>query len=447
MSERVACKSEGCSATILPSTANRTGGYCMPCHQKMERKAYEEFIKQNRKDVNLYEGITDFVEILKIMHTPKRYDPLKNYIKYEKSMEEVYTLLSKEDIEKMKSYALELIKNDELELAQNILIPIVCYRDEAVAACLRALIAKGECYPEVIFKDAPADIRDYLIGLIGGINNDSETLNLNNILLALAWIGDEKVVELFSSWRTNPPKWRDKLYIAPEKYSLEAGWELTEDGKRRNLFYESCYKIESYDEEDSAVSKANADYKDSIVSKTEPVLFLHPKTEKCEWCGKDLVSILNFNLRDSACSFIELNEAIDSLDIMTCIFCNCYGYIYSEFDATGKSKWSELNIIPQYLYENEDDEFEFPKKSFVMSREKRSCYHSASQFLETTFSQIGGHPTWIQDAEYPKCPKCSQHMTFIAQFDWEDVENYGEGIYYAFICSDCNIAATHYQQS
>lgn len=305
MSDRLPCKSEGCSATILQSTANRTGGYCMPCHQKMEREAYEEFIKQNRKDVNLYEGITDFVDILKIMHTPKRYDPLKNYIKYEKSMEEVYNLLSKEELERLKYYALELIKNDELELAQNILTRVVCYRNEDVGACLRALIAKGECYPEVIFKDAPNDVRDYLINQI---NNDSETLNLNHILLALAWIGDKKVVELFSNWKNNPPKWIDKLYIAPEEYSLEAGWELTQN-------------------------------------------------------------------------------------------------------------------------------------------EKRNPYHSASQFLETTFSQIGGCPTWIQDAEYPKCPKCSQHMKFIAQFDWEDVENYGEGIYYAFICSDCNIAATHYQQS
>lgn len=438
MSNRFPCKSEGCSATILQSTANRTGGYCMPCHQKMERKAYEEYVKQNRKDVNLYEGVTDFVEILKLMHTHKNYDPLKNYIKYEKSMEEVYNLLSKEELERLKSYALGLIKNDELELAQDILTRVVCYRNEDVGACLRALIAKGECYPEVIFKYAPNDVRDYLINQI---NNDSETLNLNHILLALAWIGDEKVVELFSNWKNNPPKWRDKLYIAPEEYSLEAGWEITQAGKRRNLFYEDCYKIENYDDDD------NTDSKNNIDSKTEPVIFLKPKAEKCEWCGKNLTNIFSFDLKNQVCSFIDLNEGLDSLDIMTCIFCNCYGYIYSEFDTSGKSKWSDSNIIPQYLYENEDDEFEFPKKTFVISKEKRNPYHSASQFLETTFSQIGGCPTWIQDAEYPKCPKCSKYMKFIAQFDWEDVENYGEGIYYAFICSDCNTVATHYQQS
>ncbi|WP_460323591.1 hypothetical protein [Paenibacillus sp. YSY-4.3] len=34
MSERVPCQNPGCSATILPTTALKTGGTCMPCHQK-----------------------------------------------------------------------------------------------------------------------------------------------------------------------------------------------------------------------------------------------------------------------------------------------------------------------------------------------------------------------------------------------------------------------------
>ena len=88
-----------------------------------------------------------------------------------------------------------------------------------------------------------------------------------------------------------------------------------------------------------------------------------------------------------------------------------------------------------------------PKDPISMSRVKRNSYHAASQFLETTFSQIGGHPTWIQDAEYIKCPKCSKHMKFIGQIDCADIEEYGDGMYYAFVCEECNIAATHYQQS
>lgn len=38
MRERISCKTEGCSATILPSTAAKAGGICMPCHQEQEQK-------------------------------------------------------------------------------------------------------------------------------------------------------------------------------------------------------------------------------------------------------------------------------------------------------------------------------------------------------------------------------------------------------------------------
>jgi hypothetical protein len=67
--------------------------------------------------------------------------------------------------------------------------------------------------------------------------------------------------------------------------------------------------------------------------------------------------------------------------------------------------------------------------------------------LEVSGSQVGGHPTWIQDAEYPICPECSKHMKFVGQIDCPDFQEYGEGIYYAFVCEECRIAATHYQQT
>lgn len=113
MSNRIPCITDGCKATILQITADKTGGYCMPCYQKMKRKEEEDFIKKNRKDIDLYAGITDPVEILKVMHKPQKYNPLENYVKYEKDIEEIYSLLSKEDIERMKDYAVKLIESEE----------------------------------------------------------------------------------------------------------------------------------------------------------------------------------------------------------------------------------------------------------------------------------------------------------------------------------------------
>lgn len=37
-------------------------------------------------------------------------------------------------------------------------------------------------------------------------------------------------------------------------------------------------------------------------------------------------------------------------------------------------------------------------------------------------------------------------MIFVGQVSGEDLEEYGEGAYYGFICKECNIAAIGYQQ-
>jgi hypothetical protein len=84
----------------------------------------------------------------------------------------------------------------------------------------------------------------------------------------------------------------------------------------------------------------------------------------------------------------------------------------------------------------------------MFSGTPRHHLEGANQFLPGVgFSQIGGHPTWIQDAQYPPCLKCESPMLFIAQLSNEDFQEYGEGIYYIFICKECKVAATAYQQS
>lgn len=38
-------------------------------------------------------------------------------------------------------------------------------------------------------------------------------------------------------------------------------------------------------------------------------------------------------------------------------------------------------------------------------------------------------------------------MIFVGQVSKEDLEEYGEGTCYGFICKECNIAASGYQQT
>lgn len=85
----------------------------------------------------------------------------------------------------------------------------------------------------------------------------------------------------------------------------------------------------------------------------------------------------------------------------------------------------------------------------VLSGESRHYLETAnwSTLPGVAFSQIGGFPTWVQDAEYPGCPDCSETMPFVGQISNEDFLEFAEGIYYAFHCPKCNVSATGYQQS
>jgi DNA-directed RNA polymerase subunit RPC12/RpoP len=84
----------------------------------------------------------------------------------------------------------------------------------------------------------------------------------------------------------------------------------------------------------------------------------------------------------------------------------------------------------------------------MLGLEPRSPHHATSWLSRTErFSQLGGHPTWIQDAYYSRCPDCSQRMMFVGQVSNDDVQELAEGIYYAYACDRCQVSATSYQQS
>ena len=67
-------------------------------------------------------------------------------------------------------------------------------------------------------------------------------------------------------------------------------------------------------------------------------------------------------------------------------------------------------------------------------------------------NRVGGHPTWIQSAQYPNCPKCDQKMPFLMQLDSNLPQLDGNewlwgsgGIGYFFWCESCRITAGLWQ--
>lgn len=423
MNERkVSCKSPGCSNLILEATAERTGGYCMPCVQAASRTEREEFVLKNRRDVNEFAGITDAVEVLKIFHRPRRYDPLINWIPYPTPIDSVYLSLSDTEKRRLSEYAEKSIGTERNEEAESICLCLSAFTDARLDGCTRQFVSHSRFWPSLIFRGAPSDVRDELLARV---NRDKD--NRNHILLALAWIGDSTVVEHFDGWRRNPPTWRDSLNIAPEDYSREAGWELAANGERRDLFFARCFALES------GPSRSPPSFR-AIVE----------RNDQCPWCKSRLTNLIEVEV--ASVGLAENIHVNCPVKVATCEVCTSFGTVFGHIDVYGIAKWAEINTRPGYLPNDTQSWGRLPNDCLRIS-ECRSAIHAADQFLPTRFSQLGGHPTWIQHSAFPKCPECSETMLFLAQVDRHDIEEHLEGMYYAFVCLGCKMTATAYQQT
>ncbi|KAA8747668.1 DUF1963 domain-containing protein [Paenibacillus sp. UASWS1643] len=434
MTERMPCIREGCPNTILPATAARTSGYCMPCKQEMEREERQRYIEANRRDVNLYADITDPVEVLKIMHEPQVRDPLIRYVPYEQSEEQVYLSLSVEQQDQMKDYAMQRIHAGEEDIGKDILIYLVCYHDISLSAEIPELLEQEIYYPAILYKSAPVEVRDRLLQQV---NTDDE--NRNHILLMLAHIGDDVVVQQFRQWRQSPPSWASELYVAPEHYTTEAGWELTKVGQRRELFITPSYSLYKVKESEAT----------NVAITSDSLSMLTPSINCCPWCGGTLTTLINLDVKHPALRDVSWHA--ERLQIQTCVICSSYGVVYMELDASGEPLWSSHNVMPAGM--DEIDLNDYGKlapdvgQQFRIANASRHAFHASEWAMEPSLSQVGGHPGWVQDAEYPTCPSCSARMKAVAQLDWGEVEEYGEGMYYMFICEPCQMTAVSYQQS
>jgi len=300
---------------------------------------------------------------------------------------------------------------------------LACFRPGSLAAFHQKLVERRVLYPGVIFHGAGPETAEQIIDVC-----EQEDCH-NHALIALAWIGDEIVQAAFARWRKKPPAWKRKLFVPPHQYAEEAGWELTDKGERHDLFHRVAYPLVR----PNGASGVNKSARIGV-----------PVEETCRWCKRELVGLLDF----TAIEDVLPNQGIGPVRVVTCQACGCVSTLFMKYGSGGEAKWHSKNKKPSYL--QTDAEWDaFPESPLVMTKQTRHFMEAAnwSMLPGIAFSQVGGLPTWIQDAEYPACPDCSQKMPFVGQISNEDFMEYGEGIYYAFRCPQCNVTATCYQQT
>jgi len=365
--------------------------------------------------------MTDRVQAILDFHDSRTLGKSDDFVSREKQARAAYLSLNSAELAELTALAISRIEagNNDFDAT---LCCIACLRPGSLLPFHDRLVESQILYPGVIFWQANAETARRLLPLC-----EEEDLS-NHALVSLAWIGDLTVQDAFVRWRDCPPPWVEKLYVPPHRYAEEAGWELTPEGARRNLFLSVAYPL----------VRPN-----STRNVSDLVRVGIPAEDICPWCGRNLIGMLHFNDIGN----VLHDQWKGAVRVLTCHVCSCYGHIFAKRNNKNFAKWHSMNAKPDYLPPDSSDWESFPESPLAMATETRHFMETANWLLpDASFSQVGGLPTWIQYSKYPTCPECSKKMRFIGQISNEDFEE-AEGIYYAFYCETCGVTATNYQQS
>ena len=250
---------------------------------------------------------------------------------------------------------------------------------------------------------------------------------VNHILCAISRIPCEASKNfLIESSKEPLPNWAKSLYILPIEYAAYVGgWCIDDEGNIQKLFSENVQAFQSCEKKSD--------------SSEAPFKLLE---ERCDFCGRHLISMFDEKEKLATCP--------------NCTF--SFQTIFTKRE-NNKITWHNKNQLCDILVERpeqlskDDISDETTKMMFdcdyilIPLKEKRNATYTAHQFAEISRTQIGGMPTAINDIKYPNCPDCGKKMHFYAQFAMEDVQEYGNGLYYFFVCNHCNTVACNYDQS
>lgn len=162
MTDRLPCRTKGCAGTILPATAARTEGYCMPCVRKEENQRRRRFILANRVDVDLYVGVTDPVDTITIFHRPRAPDELERILPPPRPIEEVYQGLGRAEVDRLLSGLRSPRSPDETARLEEVSGYLGGLTDHGGKAA-EALVENGLFHPGFAFRGASAEVRDELL--------------------------------------------------------------------------------------------------------------------------------------------------------------------------------------------------------------------------------------------------------------------------------------------
>ncbi|MBA4074454.1 MAG: hypothetical protein C0508_05375 [Cyanobacteria bacterium PR.023] len=299
----------------------------------------------------------------------------------------------------------------QIAIAEDVVSDLVIHTSYSVDLLLRTMLQVGYAPLDHLFRAAGPHTEAELLAMLE--KKDRPEL----VMSALAWIDREEITDRFAQWK------RKETIALLDLYMFNAGWELDANYQKRWLFKRSCFGLK-------AASKQIGSSASSIII-----------DEKCRWCDRPLYSLSDFPTTYLEKLF-DLASTVRTLSIPFCMYCTLFEPVPMSLKPANDGK---VDFSPRIA---EDKRIEQPNYKLEtcggilhleIAGSMRDCFSAVDSGRSYNLSQIGGFPTWPQDANFPHCVECGQTMLFFMQVESMDfpVLQY-EGVYHFFVCQSCS---------
>lgn len=340
----------------------------------------------------------------------------------EKAQANLMTALDAQEFEELEGALIKIFNSGDphqSEMAVEIMADILAYTPYSLDRLILAAIETQGYLPAPLFRRAGDAVKQKLFAYMKEDDNLARR--------GLAWIGDEETVNWFAERKIKRQR-KSQNESIEDLYPQDAGWELTPDNEKRLLFSLKCHEMTPLH-----WNQLSAEFKQE------------GSPELCKLCNSRVVRV-----KEVKTTYFEelfsLSLPIPTVDFPFCELCSGLAEpMRSIVSANGTADLCKPTLkskdIPDWF---SDERGEGGYISLDIGP-PRDPFFVADYCRRENFSQMGGHPTWVQDSEYPSCQSCGRTMLFLMQIDGEQLYCIYPFTYYYFICDLCpeQIAVTN----
>ncbi len=298
----------------------------------------------------------------------------------------------------------------QIAIAEDVVSDLVIHTSFSVDPLLRTMLQVGYAPLDHLFRAAGPLTEAELLAMLEKKDRPEQVMG------ALAWIDKEEITAKFAHWK------REETIALLDLYMFNAGWEIDANDQKRWLFTRSCFGLEAASSQiESSVSSIN--------------------NERCRWCDRPLYALSEFPTVYLE-KFFNLATTVQTFSIPFCMYCTLFEPVPMSLQpgSEGKVDFSPRIAAgkrveqPKYKFETSGGNLHLQ-----IAGSMRDCFSAVDSGRSYNLSQIGGFPTWPQDANFPHCVECGQTMLFFIQAESMDfpVLQY-EGVYHFFVCQGCS---------